>query len=1071
MRSYYYYLTLALYLSMSWFFLFSQAKKVQHGSLSPAIRAAVRKAHPIPSHHLHRVIFAIKQQNIESLKTLLHEVSDINHPNYGRHLSRQAVGEFTQNPLATSVLLDYLDRFNCQITHRSLYDEYIEVEASISVWEEVFDTRFHAYLPAHHTGGESGHVVIGADDYSLAEELLDHVEAVFNIVEVIPPVSSGVAKKVLSSQSNGSRQPKTLSASIATDGYVRPSLLSTYYAISSNTGNSLTSQALYASSGQTLSLSDLSQFQSSFSLPSQNISAIIGGHVSDSVCVSTPDDCDESNLDVQYIMAVAQQVPTTYYYTTLSWAKFLLQVASMSNPPDVISMSYSSDEAFISTSTKSNFETEAIKLGTMGVTLVAASGDDGIAGYWYRSGYYSTCGYHPQFPASCPYVVAVGGTQGPESGSAEVTCSSRTGAAITSGGGFSTLYDAPSYQTSLLSAYLASTNPASGYNAKGRGYPDVSLMASDYLVVIGGNTYAVSGTSASTPAFAGMLSLINSARKAAGYSSLGWVNPLLYANYSSFAKDITDGDNYCTAISTMCCSFGFNASAGWDAATGLGSVNYTGLLAVAMHAAIQNGGKAPTSTPTLIPTAIPSIYPTTPSALLPPPTSTPTVDPSTPPPVVTPSLYPTTAPNVTPSIQPTIPPVITPTHYPSIAPTITPSRLPTTATHVTHSLLPSTPPTITPSRLPTTATHVTPSLLPSTPPVVTPSVFPSTPPVATPSIFPSTPPVLTPSLFPSTPPVVTPSVFPSTPPAATPSIFPSTPPVATPSIFPSTPPVVTPSVFPSTPPVATPSIFPSTAPVVTPTLFPTRVPTVLLPSRFPTASKSSSLFPSVVPTAKISFVLTFSSYLSLSGLSTLTLSSSDQLAITETYATAMQVSSSYISYIGIEQQPSSSVQQGSLRVSSSASRIASVGAKIELAVALPLDDFPQYASNSTALYTNVKGSLTTFVSSGSMSNTLESKARENGSNSSLVSASVVGVEVTSASVEQLSPTPSPTKQPNSSNSGDGLTKAEMLIVIIVPLGGVFLISVAVALGMYWMKRQRQDDLSFVYGIDTSFSFE
>eukprot|EP00981_Chlorochromonas_danica_P014871 scaffold9318_cov183-Ochromonas_danica.AAC.1 len=143
---------------MSWFFLFSQAKKVQHGSLSPAIRAAVRKAHPIPSHHLHRVIFAIKQQNIESLKTLLHEVSDINHPNYGRHLSRQAVGEFTQNPLATSVLLDYLDRFNCQITHRSLYDEYIEVEASISVWEEVFDTRFHAYLPAHHMGGESGHV-------------------------------------------------------------------------------------------------------------------------------------------------------------------------------------------------------------------------------------------------------------------------------------------------------------------------------------------------------------------------------------------------------------------------------------------------------------------------------------------------------------------------------------------------------------------------------------------------------------------------------------------------------------------------------------------------------------------------------------------------------------------------------------------------------------------------------------------------------------------------------------------------------------------------------------------------
>jgi tripeptidyl-peptidase-1 len=53
------------------------------------------------------------------------------------------------------------------------------------------------------------------------------------------------------------------------------------------------------------------------------------------------------------------------------------------------------------------FNTEAMKLGLQGVTLVAASGDDG-ANSGYGNGY---CFYDPKFPASSPYVTAVGATQ------------------------------------------------------------------------------------------------------------------------------------------------------------------------------------------------------------------------------------------------------------------------------------------------------------------------------------------------------------------------------------------------------------------------------------------------------------------------------------------------------------------------------------------------------------------------------------------------------------------------------------------------------------------------------------
>ena len=49
-------------------------------------------------------------------------------------------------------------------------------------------------------------------------------------------------------------------------------------------------------------------------------------------------------------------------------------------------------------------------LGTRGVTIVVASGDDGVANYPAR-GNASACGFFPSYPASSPFVVSVGATQ------------------------------------------------------------------------------------------------------------------------------------------------------------------------------------------------------------------------------------------------------------------------------------------------------------------------------------------------------------------------------------------------------------------------------------------------------------------------------------------------------------------------------------------------------------------------------------------------------------------------------------------------------------------------------------
>lgn len=63
--------------------------------------------------------------------------------------------------------------------------------------------------------------------------------------------------------------------------------------------------------------------------------------------------------------------------------------------------------------------------------------------------------------------------------------------------------------------------------------------------------------------FAAILTLINEKRLAAGKSTVGFVNPVLYANPNVF-NDVKFGRN------PGCSTDGFSAREGWDPVTGLG---------------------------------------------------------------------------------------------------------------------------------------------------------------------------------------------------------------------------------------------------------------------------------------------------------------------------------------------------------------------------------------------------------------------------------------------------------------------------------------------------------------------
>jgi subtilase family serine protease len=125
---------------------------------------------------------------------------------------------------------------------------------------------------------------------------------------------------------------------------------------------------------------------------------------------------------------------------------------------------------------------------------------------------------------------------------------------------------------------------AAGYSSEGRGIPDISLFGHNYVIVVDGNYAVVDGTSASSPVMAAMISLMNSNRLENGRPTMGWLTPLLYSNASAFVWDITEGGvNNCTAVNGYdnttysylynCCDEGFPTTPGWDATTGLGSLN------------------------------------------------------------------------------------------------------------------------------------------------------------------------------------------------------------------------------------------------------------------------------------------------------------------------------------------------------------------------------------------------------------------------------------------------------------------------------------------------------------------
>ncbi|WYZ35975.1 hypothetical protein EsH8_X_000622 [Colletotrichum jinshuiense] len=527
-----------------------------------------------------RLSVALKQPGMSELKARLELTSDPKQPEYGAHVSRDLMATF-QEPTADSyaVVASWLQTYDI---HDFVQDgAWVRLNTTVGKANRLLDCTFSKYQY------QSQKPVLRAKGYALPSYVSEHVDFVFPVSQFVnKPPRRDLRAREASKVKRQSAMPQSCW------DYTTPDCLVDLYNInySPPDGASPTDFGLAGFLEQYPNVPTLQAFLASYS-PRRNtanysskynltVESINGGND------TTEGFGVEALLDIQYSMPFIQPMNVTYFSTggrgpeigedgtektaeesiDEPWIEFLEALLARETIPHVISISYTDDEQAIPLPYARRVCDLFMQVAARGVSVLVATGDGGAAGIGsscISNDGKNTTKFIPTFPVDCPYVTGVGAT----GNYAPVE------PAWYSSGGFSEYFERPAWQDSAAQAYIAGINGShSGWYAQGgRGSPDISAIGSRFLMQPG---WTQKGTSASTPVVAAMIALANDKRMREGKPSLGFLNPLLYSDQvRSAINDVTSGSSGSCSVGDQIES-GWAATAGWDPATGLGTLDF-----------------------------------------------------------------------------------------------------------------------------------------------------------------------------------------------------------------------------------------------------------------------------------------------------------------------------------------------------------------------------------------------------------------------------------------------------------------------------------------------------------------
>jgi subtilase family serine protease len=511
-----------------------------------------------------RIAVGLKLQNRAALDEHLRHITTVGDPQYGIAISREQFADsYAPAPRRAQEVADYLQRAGFKNVVIAANRLLITADGTLGAARTAFSTDF-----ANYKLDDGRTAFANLSDARVPDTLADVVSAVvglqsLDVAHTFAQIAGPGQQTRKGAVADGSgnvvaHQPIEFGQAYGVSGGVP---LGTGYAA-----------GIVADGNLTQTLIDFGEFISynntvnstSLSVPVQVVvptGSSAGSDTSGTI---------EWDLDSQSIVGMSGGVQKLYIYagTTLSYADLdaAFNQAVVDNDVKVVNVSIGACE----TSAHSSgwiTTTDAILAETVaqGQSFFFSSGDAGS-----RTGCYLRHGLKQQvsYPASSPYVVAVGGTTLSTDNSGNYVSESVW---VGSGGGISQYETAPSWQV----PYLTGQRPKT---AK-RGVPDIAVdadPASGAQVIYDFNPSKddpaapsftqVGGTSLASPLSVGAWTRVWSYFGDPTY----FFPPYIYAFIQKFpagAHDVTTG---CDAINTQ---LGYCATIGWDYASGFGSWN------------------------------------------------------------------------------------------------------------------------------------------------------------------------------------------------------------------------------------------------------------------------------------------------------------------------------------------------------------------------------------------------------------------------------------------------------------------------------------------------------------------
>lgn len=496
---------------------------------------------PSGSEVLHLAV-SLAPQNQAAFEAFCDSVSDPKSPNYMKFITPQEVGErFGASSTQVANVASYLKSKGMKVTLTSPNRMVILADATVTQAQNAFKTQLKLFKGPDPFG--NGQITFRA-----------------NATPVSVPTNLASTVINVSGLENYTRHAPRANTQTLT-----PTLTRALY----NTKPMFT--ALFRGQGRTIGISnfdgflisDAIQFINQFGLP------VPAGGAGSNIQVITIDGGNqgggpggEGSLDLQAVLATAPLAKIIEYDGGSGIVTCLAREAS-DNTCDIITESYGWN---ISGSTLTAAHNQRLAMTAQGITYMCASGDAGT----------NFLGF--DYPNYDPEVMMVGGTV--------ATVNDATGARVSevgwdgSGGGWSLV--AASFNA--LPSWQVGNGVPTGINK--RLVPDVSLHADGagggYLIVVGGSTIGISGTSASSPTFAGCLAIaeqklisLGALPTIGGKLRLGRLMDLIYQQNgrSDVYLDITTGNN-----GTLPNGNPSTGKPGWDFVTGWGAVDFNGFV-------------------------------------------------------------------------------------------------------------------------------------------------------------------------------------------------------------------------------------------------------------------------------------------------------------------------------------------------------------------------------------------------------------------------------------------------------------------------------------------------------------